>query len=1010
MSAATDSLLEMMTQNLLKVSSTFLIQQVELQEVKDRLNKEMLRVAAIQETLTIAAQEHQDAVLEVIQNYENLASELPVVQPPVVREAGAGAERAGGYGSGSHRCSVSSTGSIGDAAVPASFPTVQQVHMPPVASQPSVFKQAPRVVEDDDDDEGGIEYVANLQVEGGILGTMLVGSGDFVGTPSLQWHRSSQGAFRPIDGATELEYMPTADDAGATLQLEAVGPYGGPPVTVETAPIALNAATHVELQEMLRKGHAEFQAVNPQQEPRIILVTRKNVKVRSLLSRFVTTASTIYKQGYNQPLTVVVDPDNPNALELKMGPHAYPLLLDTQGRRDLATICVRMFAGPNCPTHDQADGGAGGGGDGLGDDEGFMDSEREAMDRSSPPRDGGGGGGSGGGGAGAGAGAGDVDDGAPRAMGDEGDADLKQVTWSDDEDKGEEDEFKPAMKVTIRSKEEVQVADTATLKTFSMGMMAPPKAGGSRRKLQTTTTVIAASSRLAAASAEASPAAAADAPAPSSDDAPTPPPPQPPQPPEAGRSASAPIGTSAAPPDSPAVAFAASFDDAPFDFASSSPAAATSSPAPAAAFPDASFPAATFEPSPSPSPAPAESSAGGLGASFDAGGGGGGFGASFGDSADFGATSFGAAFMAPPPPATAEAEVAPPPAASIAADDEHGSSDGEEAPAPAAEAAVPEAAEASSSAAEAATEEDAPAAAASEAEAEAEAEAAVAPPPLPAPLAAAAATTTEAEEALEPEHNLVVVELVNAHLKEKKLLSYQVVGELRIVPLTTGPTRACEVLFRLRNTNRIDQIKLNDRFVKTTQNSGEYLVQLPALSQPQPVPLIKYITSPRWRPIPLYVDATITPSKAAAEGGEGGEGGGVSLSATVEANPQLKMPLTNVTVRAQPGEHASEVTPEPPGTWDDAEGRLQWQLPKVLSKDAPVACTAALVGDAELLAASLGAQTLSVGFGCEGVTISGLELEVQLGQAGSPIARLQRRFAAGDYKVSPTLREAPSGE
>ena len=33
---------------------------------------------------------------------------------------------------------------------------------------------------------------------------------------------------------------------------------------------------------------------------------------------------------------------------------------------------------------------------------------------------------------------------------------------------------------------------------------------------------------------------------------------------------------------------------------------------------------------------------------------------------------------------------------------------------------------------------------------------------------------------------------------------------------------------------------------------------------------------------------------------------------------------------------------------------------------------------------------------------------VQLGQAGCPVARLQRRFAAGDYKVSPTLREAPS--
>ena len=36
-----------------------------------------------------------------------------------------------------------------------------------------------------------------------------------------------------------------------------------------------------ELQEKLRTGHAEFHAVSAAQEPRIILVTRKNVKVRS---------------------------------------------------------------------------------------------------------------------------------------------------------------------------------------------------------------------------------------------------------------------------------------------------------------------------------------------------------------------------------------------------------------------------------------------------------------------------------------------------------------------------------------------------------------------------------------------------------------------------------------------------------------------------------------------------------------------------------------------------------
>ena len=85
--------------------------------------------------------------------------------------------------------------------------------------------------------------------------------------------------------------------------------------------------------------------------------------------------------------------------------------------------------------------------------------------------------------------------------------------------------------------------------------------------------------------------------------------------------------------------------------------------------------------------------------------------------------------------------------------------------------------------------------------------------------------------------------------------------------------------------------------------------------------------------------------------------------------------------------------------------RIQQKVRNGLSR---LGVNPALVGDAEL-AATLGSQTLSVGFGCEGVTISGLEIEVQLGQAGSPIAQLQRRFAAGDYKVSPTLAEAASG-
>ena len=57
-----DTMVEEMTQQLLEISSVFLIQQSELLGVKERLGKELARVTLIQDALTQAAQQHQDAV------------------------------------------------------------------------------------------------------------------------------------------------------------------------------------------------------------------------------------------------------------------------------------------------------------------------------------------------------------------------------------------------------------------------------------------------------------------------------------------------------------------------------------------------------------------------------------------------------------------------------------------------------------------------------------------------------------------------------------------------------------------------------------------------------------------------------------------------------------------------------------------------------------------------------------------------------------------------------------
>ena len=359
-SAVDDDTLESMTQQLLQVSTVFLMQQNELQEVKERLQKELQRVTQIQEALTEAAASHQEAVLTMIQNYENLTER----RASPSREASPSARRS----------TASSIGELGPAEIPGlgamspmrsmSIPgsggaprdrraSVRTVHLPPVQREVQTFKQEP--LPDEGEDEG-IRYVDNLKVEGGLMGVPCKGSGDFVGTPACQWYRERTrgevAKFVAIVGATGLEFAPTADHVGARLRLGCTGPYGGPEITVDTAPIALESATHAELLGMLQRGQGEFNCTSAQLEPRVILVTRKNIKVRKRLEMGVaTTASTIYKQPYSAPLTAVVDADDDQALTLRMSQHSFPLTLESPRARNLAVVCIRMFAGPACPTH-----------------------------------------------------------------------------------------------------------------------------------------------------------------------------------------------------------------------------------------------------------------------------------------------------------------------------------------------------------------------------------------------------------------------------------------------------------------------------------------------------------------------------------------------------------------------------------------------------------------------------------------------------------------------------------
>ena len=223
---------------------------------------------------------------------------------------------------------------------------------------------------------------------------------------------------------------------------------------------------------------------------------------------------------------------------------------------------------------------------------------------------------------------------------------------------------------------------------------------------------------------------------------------------------------------------------------------------------------------------------------------------------------------------------------------------------------------------------------------------------------------------------------------------------------TSAPSDACEFRFRLKNTHRIEQLKVNEKFVRPAKEApGEYIASLPATASTKPIPLIKYLAAAKWRPVPLFVDVSVIEDAVDAGSGE--------LQAVVQANAQLKTPLHAVSLTVAPPpsikvDGTRAVLPEG-SRYDASAGVVAWDVCKQLQRETPITCSAVVStqpdaegGDAlERLRGALMGVSFDVKFDCEGVTISGIELEVHAAVATmpSPIAKILRRFAAGEYKV-----------
>lgn len=89
------------------------------------------------------------------------------------------------------------------------------------------------------------------------------------------------------------------------------------------------------------------------------------------------------------------------------------------------------------------------------------------------------------------------------------------------------------------------------------------------------------------------------------------------------------------------------------------------------------------------------------------------------------------------------------------------------------------------------------------------------------------------------------------------------------------------------------------------------------------------------------------------------------------------------------------------GEWDAAERLARWRLSELLTlRGTPALCCATLRDVTQGAADAVSRAPLQLSFSCEGVAISGIELEVQLGSGSSSISRLLRRFVSGEYFVT----------
>jgi hypothetical protein len=332
----------------------------------------------------------------------------------------------------------------------------------------------PAVIEPDMDDEDGVAYVSNLVISGTtVTGGTLTTSGEFVGTPTVQWFRvDSKGAKTEIDGAATLSYSPTIDDVGCTLRCECTGPYGGDPVGVASAPIAMEPSIAADLQKLLAKKSAEKEyKVQDANQPRTLLIARDKIKLRK-------GSSSLWKHDYVKGLSVTLESYDETTFTLQLDPagaNNCTLSAENRNARDAIAFILRQLAprgfdnvSAGSSSRRSEDNGSVASSD-ISDEQDGEGKERNSLDPVAEGDD---------------EGYSDNAKKKPSGFGDFGDA---GAGGDGDEAGGEEgdeaEEFKPAIKVKIRDPSQIVAPSGAALRSLSLS--APPPPGSGRRRSST---------------------------------------------------------------------------------------------------------------------------------------------------------------------------------------------------------------------------------------------------------------------------------------------------------------------------------------------------------------------------------------------------------------------------------------------------------------------------------------------------------------------------------------------